>query len=491
MAWYAPDSFRAQVLIIGAASLSMAVLAAILVYDAWQSTRRTLSQEAQQQLTTAVRELREQFADRATFLETSPDAPPLAFEAQDLSLRGLTAAVIRSYEGVEGGFLLGSERRLAGQAGPIRRADVKDFNETEARLLWDVAERSLSMDGPVVAETIVEADVLVAAAVTLPSENAIAWTLKRLSQANDPDAQGRRWWLAALVVSAVLGLGAIVSISIRLRQGVETLNRGLARLAGDFSYRLPPVGGDFGRVADAINRMAERRAALEATLRQQDRLAALGRVVAGVAHEIRNPLNSLVLSLELLDRHIRRGVATGEEVRQAIEEVNRLEQILARFLAFGGPKPESRLRQDLHPLLERALRVVQDQAQQKNVHVALAQQANGRLEAEVDALAIEQVLINLLLNAIDASPLGGTVTLSAAAEPTGVRVSIHDHGRGIPADLRDHVFDPYFTTKENGTGLGLAVSREIICHHGGSLDFESGDAGTTFVLSLPSTRESS
>jgi signal transduction histidine kinase len=329
------------------------------------------------------------------------------------------------------------------------------------------------------------ADLLVGAAVPADSQHAVAWTLKRLPGVNDPEAQRRRWLLAALVLSGLLGLGGIVSIGIRMRQGVAALNSGLARLESDFNYRLPSIEGDFGKVAQAINRMAAVRGSLEATLRRQDRLAALGRVVAGVAHEIRNPLNALSLTLELLERRVRKGFATGDEAREAIQEVNRLERILNRLLAFGRPDMENRHVQNLGPLLERALRVVDDQSRRKHVSVALAGTGSEPLQADVDALAIEQVLINLLLNAIDASPEGGAVDLRVAGEAGGVRIEIQDQGPAIPEAIRDHLFDPYFTTKENGTGLGLAVTREIVVHHGGTIDFESGDSGTTFVLKLP------
>lgn len=485
MTWYAPDSFRAQGLVIGLASLSLAVLAAMLVQDAWQSTRSTLAQNAQVQCAAAVRELQAQFADRANLLGASTET--LLFEAQDVSLRGLSAAVLRSYEGVEGGFLLGPEKRMAGHAA-FESSGAQAVDAIEARFVTDLGERASAAGSLVAGNTQEGTDVLVAAAAAVASQDAVAWALKRLPGLNDPAAQRRRWWLAGLVLSAVLGLGAIVSISIRLRQGVDTLNTGLGRLESDFSYRLPPVGGDFGRVAQAINRMADRRGALEATLRQQDRLAALGKVVSGVAHEIRNPLNSLMLTLELLDRRIRRGSETGGEVREAIEEVDRLGRILDRLLAFGRPDVEHRHVQDVRPLLERAGRIVHDQSQRKRVNVAVAEPGPDQIQADVDALAIEQVLINLLLNAIEASPEDGMVRIGAVLEADGVRIEVRDEGPGLPEGVLDHLFDPYFTTKEDGTGLGLAVSREIAGHHGGSLDFASSHSGTTFVLRLPSAR---
>lgn len=488
MAWYAPSSFRAQVLIIVIASVAMAVLAVILVQDAWNSTRQTLAEEAQQQCATAVRELQSQFADRASLLDASAEV--LLFEAQDLSLRGLSAAVLRSYEDTQGGFLLGPARRMAGQAGPFSASATQSLNDVERRLVLDLANRSSYETGVVAGNTEEGTDLIVAAATAIEDEDAVAWTLRRLAGANDPAAQSRRWWLAGLVLSAVLGLGAIISISISLRQGVDTLNKGLAQLESDFGYRLPPVGGDFGKVAQAINRMADRRGALETTLRRQDRLAALGRVVAGVAHEIRNPLNSLLLTLELLERRIRKGSLSGDEVQEAIHEVDRLERILTRLLAFGRPDLEKRQIQHLQPLIERATRIVQSQAQSKHVEITVPAAALDQIEIDADALAIEQVLINLLLNAIDASPNRGTISVATAAERHQLRIAIHDEGPGIPHSIRDYLFDPYFTTKENGTGLGLAVSREIVRHHGGTLEFESSEQGTTFVLILPTTRDS-
>jgi two-component system sensor histidine kinase HydH len=167
--------------------------------------------------------------------------------------------------------------------------------------------------------------------------------------------------------------------------------------------------------------------------------------------------------------------------------VDRLDQTLGRLLTFGRPHVRNRRLHDLRPLVDRAVRIVDDQARNKNVHLLL-QAAPEPLKADVDALAIEQILINLLMNAIDASPEHGTVTIAARVEPQGIRVEVADTGRGIdPAD-REQIFNPYFTTKESGTGLGLAISREMASHHDGSLDFESTENGTTFALRLPLQR---
>jgi signal transduction histidine kinase len=500
MRWAARESFRTQIAVIALASLSMAAVAVILVRDVLRSTEQTLVREAQQQCVNAARELRRQFQDRAVLLSSRDDLPrpaaPLPFEAEDLSLKGLSTAVLRSYEGVAGGFVLAPFERVAGYVDPSASGADGEPDAAAARLLERLVALGAGGEGVQTAELALGQDVWVGAverldatgSTTSSPSGSLAWTVKRLAGVRDPVVERRRWWLAGLVTSALLGLGGLISISIRLRRGVDTVNLGLHRLESDFTHRLPAIGGDFGEIGKAINQMASRRQALEATLRQQDRLAALGKVVAGVAHEIRNPLNSIRLTLELLGRRVQRGVVRGDEVEGALDEVDRLDRILARLLAFGRPGLEERRVQDVRPLIERAVKMVQEQSQSKNVPIKLESEGET-FEADVDGLQLEQVLLNLLLNAVEASPGGRPVRVEAARQKGAVQIRVSDEGPGIAESIRDHVFDPYFTTKETGSGLGLAVSREVIAHHGGELTFESNGRGTTFVLRLPARRD--
>ena len=131
--------------------------------------------------------------------------------------------------------------------------------------------------------------------------------------------------------------------------------------------------------------------------------------------------------------------------------------------------------------------MVHEPMQQKSVQV-LADKLETDLEADVDGPQIVQVLINLLLNAIEASPSSGTVRLTAERLGPHACIRIADEGERIPDDVRQHVFDAYYTTKPSGSGLGLAVSREIVANHGGALEFESESSGTTFIMLLPIER---
>jgi len=235
--------------------------------------------------------------------------------------------------------------------------------------------------------------------------------------------------------------------------------------------------------------MADHRMALEEKLRQQDRLAALGKVVSGVAHEVRNPLNSIKLTLQLLERRLKKGVAVSNEVPECLEEIDRLDAIVGRLLAFGRSSMANRRAQEISPIVMQAIRMVQDPARKKNIRIATRFPETDP-SADIDGQQIVQVLINLLLNAVEASAEAGTVTVFVETAPPYVNISIADEGERIPDDVRPHIFDAYYTTKPEGNGLGLAVSREITVNHGGRLEFESEEAGTTFTLLLPIERTS-
>jgi signal transduction histidine kinase len=210
-------------------------------------------------------------------------------------------------------------------------------------------------------------------------------------------------------------------------------------------------------------------------------------VVSGVAHEVRNPLNSINLTLQLLDRRLKKGIATSTEVQECMQEIDRLDMIVGRLLAFGRPTMTDRHHQNIAPILDQAIKMVHEPMQKKGIQIEAHVPALD-LVADIDGPQIIQVLINLLLNAIEAAPSPGTVMVAAENLGTHLVLKITDFGNRIPDDVRPHVFDAYYTTKPNGSGLGLAVSREIVANHGGTLEFESEHTGTTFMLRLPLER---
>ncbi len=485
MFWPAPASFRAQATIIATASLAVLALAAFIVSNVITSTEGAIRADARQTCIAACQELRSQYDERTTYGSDLLQMPP---EAQDLSLTADTRTVLRTFEGVEGGIYLVKEDRLTGYASSSGTSPSRPrARGPRAEFLKSLAARAAATNEIVTQDNQFDTSYIVMAAGRTKSDGVIAWTARRVSLARLPVTESVRWWVSSLILFTLIGMLGIVSIWYMLHSGVAGIRRGLHKLEEDFTYRLPMIRGDFGQIAMAINGMAERRVTLEAELRRQDRLAALGKVVSGVAHEIRNPLNSMKLTLQLLDRRLKKGAPVAHEIQEALREIDRLDLIVGRLLAFGRPSIINRQVQNLAPLVEQAAKMVQEPARQKGVKIEIGEPEEDCL-AGVDGPQIVQVMINLLLNAIDASPASGTVRVEAARQDTSVRITVSDQGSGIPEDAQAHIFDAYFTTKPNGSGLGLAVSREIVANHGGALDFACSPTGTTFKLLLPSDR---
>jgi len=485
MRWPAPASFRSQAFIIGAAALAVFALAALIIRDAVFTTEGRLLGDARRRCTAACLEILRQYQDRIDYTDDPlHELPP---HAQEVSLKGITSTVLSAYPEIKGGMFLPAEGRITGYSFPDATPEDAAITDTETEVIQLLAEQA-----DVTGETVTYSnwrgnDLIVGAAAA--NDGIVVWTLYRVPESRYPLMGANQWLLAALVFSSLLGVGGIISIWYRLHSGVRAIQNGLHRLETDFSFRLPSVMGDLGQVALDINSMADHRMALEEKLRQQDRLAALGKVVSGVAHEVRNPLNSIKLTLQLLERRLKKGVAVSNEVPECLEEIDRLDAIVGRLLAFGRPSMANRRAQEISPIVMQAIRMVQDPARKKNIRIATRFPETDP-SADIDGQQIVQVLINLLLNAVEASAEAGTVTVFVETAPPYVNISIADEGERIPDDVRPHIFDAYYTTKPEGNGLGLAVSREITVNHGGRLEFESEEAGTTFTLLLPIERTS-
>jgi signal transduction histidine kinase len=484
MRWTPPSSFRAQIIIIAAASLAIVALAALIVRDVVFTTESKLLGDAQRQCITAVRELRLQYQERAAY--AGNPLYELPAHAQEISLRGISTTVLQAFQGIQGGMYLASQDRFMGYTNPAEPAETSPrLTEPEKDFIRSLASRTGATGEIATQSEWWNRDLVVGAAML--SDEMIVWTMQRVPVLRYPLSGSNHWWLAALVFSAILGVVGIVSIWFILRSGIMSIQSGLRILQDDFSYRLPSIHGDLGQVALAINRMAERRMMLEEQLRLQDRLAALGKVVSGVAHEVRNPLNSIKLTLQLLERRLKKGIVISSEVQECLQEIDRLDMIVGRLLAFGRSEMNNRHIQDVSSLVKQAIKMVNEPLQKKEIVLDTAGVENG-LAADVDGPQIIQVLINLLLNAIEASPHEDRVIVTMGNAASNIWINIADNGPRIPDEVRPHLFDAYYTTKPDGSGLGLAVSREIIANHGGRLEFESENSGTSFTIHLPMKR---
>ena len=228
----------------------------------------------------------------------------------------------------------------------------------------------------------------------------------------------------------------------------------------------------------------------QAEARRSERLAALGQLTAGMAHELRNPLGVIKGSAEMLSKKLQAADEVSRELAGFISaEVNRLNTIVSRFLDFARPVKLNLQPRELAPLVETALKAVRGRWPDSKIEVE-RHYADALPLVPMDADLCERVFTNLVLNAYQALPEGGKIKVTMAADnsadPPGVTVDIEDTGAGVPAELREHIFNPFFTTKNDGVGLGLSIVSKIVDEHRGWIRVVSEPGqGACFRVFLP------
>ncbi|OGQ88954.1 MAG: hypothetical protein A2512_09635 [Deltaproteobacteria bacterium RIFOXYD12_FULL_56_24] len=226
---------------------------------------------------------------------------------------------------------------------------------------------------------------------------------------------------------------------------------------------------------------------LEAQVRRHDRLVALGKMAAGVAHEVRNPLSSIKGFAILLGSRFPVESEEGEAARLLISEVERLNRSITELLTYARPLPLAISEVEIEPFIEASLKLIQSDARELGV-VVYQEIALPRRQVRLDKDRLNQVLLNLYLNSMQAMDHGGELKVSVheGDRPGTVEISVRDTGCGIAANILERVMDPYFTTKPEGTGLGLAMVYKIIDEHGGTIRIASQEGeGTTVTIILP------
>jgi signal transduction histidine kinase len=219
-------------------------------------------------------------------------------------------------------------------------------------------------------------------------------------------------------------------------------------------------------------------------LKRADRLSAIGQLAASLAHEIRNPLASIEGAIDIADR------TKSEERRREFlgvikKETKRLNGLLTNLLDFARPRPPQIRQVRIESIVEPVVRLTAHNAQQRGIELE-SEVANDVPLVECDAEQITQAVLNVTLNALQATPPSGTVRLLVESQGNKILIRIRDEGEGIDEATLEKIFDPFFTTREGGTGLGLPISQQILAQHDGRITVERNrDRGMTFVLELP------
>lgn len=224
-------------------------------------------------------------------------------------------------------------------------------------------------------------------------------------------------------------------------------------------------------------------------LGQAERITAIQTMTSGIAHEVRNPLNAAKLQLELLERRLRRrgnDEQLTEPCQLAQREIDRLTLLLNDFLSFARP-PELHLGDAcIGQILVQVVELERVAAERRGAELVLVT-CPMDLVARVDAGKIHQIVLNLVRNAVEAVSAGGHVTVELAADDASFRIRIQDDGLGIPVEARHRIYEPFFSTKETGTGLGMSIVHSLVTLHGGSIDLDTSSRGTRFDVHIPRT----
>lgn len=324
----------------------------------------------------------------------------------------------------------------------------------------------------------------------------------------------------AVVLVCATSMGFVWKV---VRKPVRELTAGIRRVAGgDLKHRLAVQSPDeLGQLAVAFNhmtadldransqvaewtrtlekRVAEKTKELEsvyASLLVTEKMASLGKLAAAVAHEVNNPLFGVLTYARLIRKELERPggepanrAAMIEQVKTIENEIHRCGRIMGNLLAFARQAPVEQAPQDINVLIERAANLVRHQCEMLSIELALSL-GEHLPEVSCDGGKIQQVILGLLSNAVDAMPRGGRLEVSSAADhDEGVaRVCVRDNGTGIAPEILPRLFDPFFTTKDTAqnTGLGLAIARGIVEQHGGTITVKSEPGqGAEFVVTLP------
>ncbi len=320
--------------------------------------------------------------------------------------------------------------------------------------------------------------------------DAVARTMDSISQAALA-RQSRAVY--ALLTLAFLTLGVGVGVSIHIRHLLAPLarvtQRARAVARGDLTPQpVTPTDDEIGELAAAFEQMVTSVSGAQSRAVANERLAAIGKMAAHVTHEIRNPLSSIGLNIELLEEELATGQTRGESrallgaIAREVERLGLLSEEYLRLARLPSPRMEA---DDVAAAVRDVVDFARPEIERAGCTVTLTAE-EALPPALFDEGQIRQALLNLLRNAREAMPAGGAIEVDVKAYGMSVGIAVRDRGGGIPDDIRARVFDPFFSTKGEGTGLGLAITRQIIEAHAGTVNAEPREGGgTSFRIMLP------
>lgn len=503
-------SFRWQITMLGVAVAVLFVAVLIATLAALQYTKSAVLNNEKRRLFEAANELARNYLDEAKSASHARGMLSVDFSLASSPQAALqiSHAALQKVEGIGGGFYRSDGELLLGYTPASGRGgeEISDLSATHDDVqfaILEVARNAANTHTPSERVLTGGSDFLLIEAAPIGIEKSIwgsAWTIERLQTLPGSNR------LRAYLIAAALGVAALLCVLLtlwvvrNLQAGVRKIETSLQDLEWDLTSQIP-TGSDpeeIERIAQAVNRLGaslkeniDREKQIEDRLRHAERLAALGRLVAGVAHEVRNPLATIRLRVQMAQREVR-NPRVDESCAIALEEIERLNGMVNRLLNFARPvrfQPEPT---NLKQLTEQRLNRFLENAQKTGIQFVTSFPEDGAL-LPIDQSKMAQVFDNVIQNAIEAmTESGGTLwvsvtsTVKSMSGTDKVRVEFRDSGNGISSSMISRIFDPFFTTKPSGTGLGLSICHEFVRAHGGEIQVESAEGdGTSVRIILP------
>jgi len=399
-------------------------------------------------------------------------------------------AALADAPGVEGGVWVRGVGNVA-YAYPTHEGSLPKVDVPADEMPWIIAQSQRALPG-VTVEAIRRGsrDTVVLVACPLKAEPArfAAWSMMRV-RTTAADAYDRLAWGLGLLLGFVLLSGGWLGLTLaRWSRGVSGLEGTLRHHSIEALPLLERTGqADIDRIVNALNLFTERLGSarkqsgdLSRKLAQADRLAALGRVAAGVAHEIRNPIGAMRLKAEnALDQSSERRRAALETI---IGQIDRLDRLCESLLSATRPLHLDVSSVIVNEWLEARVQSLRERPEAAHVHFTSKCEVSVAL---FDPILLGRALDNLLLNALQHTAPDGRVAITAMRNDDTVRLTVSDAGPGVPDDLREHIFEPFVSARGGGTGLGLAITREIVEAHSGTIRLLPAASGAVFEMELP------
>jgi signal transduction histidine kinase len=506
-------SFRWQITLVGMLVFILFLAVLFATIATLRYTKSAVLSGEKRQLIQITQNLAREYEDRAEILRQSNEPPPLSVPATASSrevLGLLTRVVLQNVDGVNSGFYSKAGDALLGYPAPNQRSfsgnpAMEQASEDEEEATLNAARSAVATRQPSERVLTIGPGIALIEAVPIRDGYSIvgsAWSIKGL--AGLPGSNRFRAYLTTVGLgSAALASVLLTLLMIRnLQGGVQKIEGGLESLERNLESRIDTENDpeEIQRIVQAINRLAAtlkskiaREKQIESELRHAERLASLGRLVAGVAHEVRNPLATIRLRVQMCRRETD-NPRVHDSCSIALEEIERLNGMVNRLLNFARPVQLRPERTDLRSLVEERMASFREQAVNNHVKLVASLPIEEKILA-IDKNHMAQVFDNIIQNAIEAmADGGGTLSVNVASIETGnngseVRVEFRDTGKGMTPTAVSHVFDPFFTTKPFGTGLGLSICHELVTAHGGDIQVESEEGrGTSVRITIPGCR---